>query len=515
MIMDVSDPRTAARIAAAAAVGAVAAAGILAVLWHTMGGPGDQLYYFRQAGHLLPFTDNYYGPVYFVVLRLIHDLLPSSWSWFAAGKLLSWLSLSVFLFLSWQFFRLVLGGTEAALAMIIVAVNPITIGGGFDVATDLFGACWVLGGILLATRATLDSWRSWLAVGVIFGLAFLTRFASLGFALGASAGVLLLPSGAFSQRLRAAALVVAGLVILPIAWHAFLLLEQGYAPPNYNFIHLTRALGRFQDFREVPDLIDEYGSVFGVLTSDWTAPLRIVAFGLKEAIKFPFQTGFQAYFIAAGFLVPGLLLAVADRRRYGPWLGAFLVGLFLMGIGSRDWVKYYVVIIPFGAALIVAALRLLGAQWTLPVRVGLVALFVVATSAWTAAESVNKLASVDWTELDTARRHLERVRDSSTVMASTAWTLAYGSTIPFVDLDSIFGPQDSTRLPEILREHGVTHLVLLERHSLWEHPWLAPLLDDPPGRDLSGLALDTMIRDPRKAAIYRVEPDTGTPDHDE
>src|SRR5262249_32074161 len=55
---------------------------------HThLGGPGDELGYYTQAAHLLPFMDNYYGPSYFVALRVVHDILRVEW--FTAGRILS------------------------------------------------------------------------------------------------------------------------------------------------------------------------------------------------------------------------------------------------------------------------------------------------------------------------------------------------------------------------------------------------------------------------------------------
>jgi hypothetical protein len=66
--------RPARRIPPASAIGAAAfilsLSTVLCLLYshRVLSGPGDQLTYYRQAERLVPFTDNYYGPGYFVAL---------------------------------------------------------------------------------------------------------------------------------------------------------------------------------------------------------------------------------------------------------------------------------------------------------------------------------------------------------------------------------------------------------------------------------------------------------------
>src|SRR5207249_1937565 len=87
---------------------------------------------------------------------------------------------------------------------------------------------------------------------------------------------------------------------------------------------------------------------------------QIVAFGLKEAVKFPFGVGFQLLFVAAGWLIPGLVAITARRELHGPWLGAFVAGIFLTGIGSQGWLHYYTPFVPFCSILISVAIGLHG-----------------------------------------------------------------------------------------------------------------------------------------------------------
>src|SRR5262245_13450088 len=72
-------------MAASAATVSLSSSLVLLTVHRTLSGPGDQLDYYRQAGQLLPFTDNYYGPGYFIALRVVHDL--TRLDWFEAGKL--------------------------------------------------------------------------------------------------------------------------------------------------------------------------------------------------------------------------------------------------------------------------------------------------------------------------------------------------------------------------------------------------------------------------------------------
>jgi hypothetical protein len=471
-----------------------------------MGGPGDELEYFEQAARLIPFVHHYYGPGYFVALRLVHMALPLDW--FSSGKVVALFSLGAFLLACHALFGRILGERGRWLALLILALNPQVLLGGYEVTNNMYAAAFLIAGIWLATQTSVNSHRGWLLAGLLFGLAYLTRFASAGYLLGAMAGVWLLPAS-LKDKARVTALIAAGAAAPALAWTLFLHAAQGFVPVDYNFIHLTVALGRFQSFFEMDQLVREYGSLWGVVRSDPTVPLRLIALGVKEIIKFPFTMGFQIYFVLAGFLIPGLLTVVARRNMHAPWLLSFFAGLFLTGLASRGWGHYYLPIVPFGTVLIVLALEQLSGPWGTTARRLIAASLIAVVAVWTVVDTAQSFAERNWAEFGVARRYLERHCVPGDVVSSTAASLIYGSTLTFVDHSKITNPDDSVGLVDRLRQNGVTYLVISERHTLFEFPALRSLLDDVPRNVPDGLQRDTLITTPRRLAIYKVLPAGG------
>ncbi len=229
------------------ALSLVASAGL--ALRHTnLGGPGDELRYYAQAAKLLPFTDNYYGPAYFVALRLVHDI--AGVSWFASGRLISWVSACSVLLLCGRLFNQMLPRGASYYALALVALSPDFIAQSYSSLTFMFGTAWLLLPIHLVASAKFTDRRPWFLAGILFGIAALARFQATGFLLGAVLGFVLVRYP-WKLRVTAALLVVAGFLLPLTAWHLFLLVAQGFAPSNFNFIHLTVALGEFQSFHDV------------------------------------------------------------------------------------------------------------------------------------------------------------------------------------------------------------------------------------------------------------------------
>ncbi len=93
------------------------------VLYRNLGGPGDQLFYFTQAEHFIPFTDDYYGPAYFFALRSVRTLLAVDW--FSAGKVLAFVGFACFLLLCGALFGRVLGKRERRLALMLAPRDSV------------------------------------------------------------------------------------------------------------------------------------------------------------------------------------------------------------------------------------------------------------------------------------------------------------------------------------------------------------------------------------------------------
>ncbi len=496
-------------VALGACAVSILVATVLALRYREMGGPGDQLEYFRQSASLLPYTHHYYGPGYFFALRLVHTVLPLDW--FGAGKVIAVVSLGFYLLVSAALFRRLLGERERWLALAILALLPSVLFGGYEVSTNMYTAPFILAGIWLTLRTGVEGHRGWLLAGLVFGVAYLTRFSAAGYLLGALVGVWLLQA-ALKDKARITALIAAGAAAPVVAWNLFLRLAQGSVPANYNFIHLTVALGKFQSFADMDALAQQYGSFWGVIRSEPSAPVKLVALGVKEILKFPFELGFTFFFVLAGLLIPGLLIVVARRKLHAPWLYAFLAGLFLTGLASRGWGHYYLPVIPFGVVLIVLTLERIAGPWEPTARRLIAAGLVAVMAVWAAATVRQDFAKRNWVEFGVARRYLERhVVPGRDTVTSTAASLIYGSTLPFVSQPKVAPPGDSVGLVERLRAHHVTYLVVSQRHTLFEYPELAELLADVPRRVPDGLQRDTLITTPQRLAVYRVLAAGGAP----
>lgn len=491
------------RIGLASVATSLSVSFVLMLLYREMGGYGDQLSYYERATKLLPFNDNYYGPVYFVALRLVHDV--TRLSWFASGKLLSWLAAAVTLFLISRLFLSLLPRSAAWLSLTLVAVNPTFVGESYSALTSMVGAATIALAMWFAVTTSPEHPRRWFIVGLMFGLAMLTRFQATGFLLGALAGAVVFYRVPWRRRITIATALGAGAVLPVVAWMAFLRLTQGHPPANYNFVHLTHGLGRFHAFAEVDDLIRTYGSTWGVLTSEPLAIPKIAAYALKEAVVFPSYVGLPLLFLAAGFLLPGAARLLLDQRAYAPWLGAYLTGFVLTGIGSWRWLHYYVALLPFFVLLVAYAVDALAHAPPKPaariVWLGL----LVSTFAFTLYRCREDFLNRYWPEFTVARQWIERAAPDA-VVSATAESLRYGSRFRFINLDRLITVKDWPDLVPRLRGAGVTYLVITARHSTDVYPQMAGLLLAQPTGVPSGLQRDTLIVDPQPLAIYRVLP---------
>ena len=487
-----------------ASLGSAAASLLLLIKHDVLSGPGDQLGFYAQAERLLPFKDHYLGPGYFVTIRLVHDLLHLDW--FLAAKVISLVSAWLSLILTFLIARQLLDKTSARFATALVAINPIFISQSYSSLTIMYGAVWALFAIWATLANRRMRLRGYFAAGLIFGLASLVRFQNNGLLLGALAGFVILPEITWSKRIAGATVLLLGWVIPTVSWSAYLGQVQGSAPENYNFVHLTYAFGEFNDFFQVHVLVEKYKSTLGVLTSHWSNPLRIAAFATKEALKFPFGVGFRLLFLAAGWLLPGMVVVATCRRLHGPWLGAFLAALFLTGIGSRGWLHYYTLFIPFCSILVANVIGATDVAEHRPigVRGRLVwALILGSTVCWSPVIVWNTFQSSNWSEYKPAVRFLEEEKTPQLLVCSTASTISYGASFAFVGQSSLLQPKELPNLVNILRKNKVTHLVVT-RHTLYDYPDLAVLLEDSPTKIPDGLRRELLITSPERLAIYRV-----------
>jgi hypothetical protein len=479
---------------------------------HThLGGPGDQLIYYAQAGNLLPFEDHYYGPGYFLALRVVHDLFGVEW--FTAGRLLSWLSACVFLALCDLLFRRLVNTPWNWLALGLVAANPTFITYSYSSLTFAFGSMWVVAAVVVTIYTHGRSSYVWLVSGLVFGVAFLCRFQALGFFLGALIGMALKLDRPAAERSRIMTLSLGGFVAVVAPWYLFLMWYQGFIPANHNFVHLTIALGKFKSFSEVEGLISEYGSMLGVLRADGAIP-AIATMVIKEGLKFPFMMGFSLFFLAAGWLIPGLVATATTRVALAPWFFAFLCGLLLTGLGARGWLGYYGAVLPFAALLIANGAHAVARSDVSRLAMTQTVLLLGSTLLWSPFVVRQSFLEMDWPEWSTARAYLQTRAGPADLISSSAASFPYGTTLRFVRRDELIRPGQEAELLPRLRARGVTYLVLSERHGYDEFPSLQYLLGDRLPALPEGFVREVLITTPRRLAIYRISdpaPSTGIP----
>ena len=469
----------------------------------TLSGPGDQLSYYFQAGKLLPFTDHYYGPGYFVALRVVRDLLNTDW--LTAAKTVSFVSTVGILVVSAFLFRAVLGNTLGWLALGLLALTPDLIGQMYNDLTIPFGAVWLLAAIAVTVGATVDNRRRWIAAALLFGLASLVRFQAFGFLLGTVLGIAFLP-GTWRSRIRTAAVVLVVGILPTIAWKVFLVITQGSPPANWNFIALTMGSGEFREFTDVSSLLDKYGSFLGLVRADPLLIPKLVVHAGVETLRFPLGVGADMLGPAVLWLGPGLIAGLFDRRFWSPWAMALTVGFLITAPTQPGWTHYFVPMLPLLIVLLIWGVELPDRS-TRPalVAVGWFAL-IGATLLWSAHRVPLNFEASDWSEQSVAREYLNRGDARSRLVSSTAATIAYGGRFRFVDFDNIRRGRDGLDVVADLRRAGVTHLVVTARHSLFQYPAQAVLLADSLPLVPDGLVRDTLIVYPKRLAIFRVLP---------
>jgi len=501
-VVEAPSARLAVAITATLTAGVIAV-GVVPFIHHrTLGGSGDQLRYFEQAGALLPFTDHYYGPIYFVALRVVRDVLGADW--FTATKLVSLLSALPFLYAAFVLFRRRFSVPLSCAGIALLATNPNFINETYHDYNTLFAAMLVCLAIVTWPEASDKPVHRPLLCGLLFGLAMLTRFQAFGFLVGLSVGVLVTLHPPVRMPLRNLALAAS----IPLAcmrlWGMFLRYRQGFVPVNHNLVHLTKALGDFQDFNDVPAAIAKYGSMRGVLSTPGAIP-RIFWYGVLRFVAFPRAVGLDLLGPLLPFSLAGAALWLRRVRHMPAWYISILVALFLTCLAGSKWLLYYTAFLPFFVALVLDGLQALERRVTGADAATLAYVICVAALPWSVSWVRQTYRDREWPEWAEARAYLERHAAPCDLVTSTAGSLPYGTTMRFVNREDIMRPSDADS-PAVLRARNVTLVVLTQRHRYNEYPALARLLLAQPGELPAGVSRDTLIDGPHPLAILRIAP---------
>ena len=146
-----------------------------------------------------------------------------------AGRVVSLLAGIALPVLVYAIARQMYGLTVARIAAFLVAVSPFLIATSANVMTESLYLALLFGAIVLALRllATFD-WRDAAALGIAFGLAYLTRPEGvvIGVAVIASVGVFLIRKSA-RRALQVTAVAYCALAILAVPYALFISRELG------------------------------------------------------------------------------------------------------------------------------------------------------------------------------------------------------------------------------------------------------------------------------------------------
>ncbi len=493
-----------ARVFAACALVTSLSAGVWLFLHHvTLSGPGDQLSYYAQAERLIPFTNHWYGPGYFVALRIVHDLFGTDW--LTAGKTIGFASTLGILAVCWNLFRRLLDPALAWMALGIVALLPDLIHQMYSDLTIPLGAFWVLAAITTTVGARLEDTRKWILAGALFGVGALVRFQTFGFLLGAIVGTFLV-KGTWVQRMRSATIMLVTAIVPTVAWRLFLVSVQGSSPQNWNFIALTMATGEFQSFLQIDDMVQKYGSFWGLMKSDRLLIPRLVASSLEQTVRFPTDVGSRMLGPAVLWLGPGVVSGIFDRVFWSPWAVALVAGFLITAPTQQGWTHYFVPILPLLVLILIWGVEIADRK-VRPrvVAAGWIAL-VAGVLVWAVHRVPRDFELDEWTELRVAIDYLNRGAAEKKLVSSTSYAVVYGAKFRFVRFARIWGGRDDLEFVDALRAAGVTHLIVTERHTVPGYPSQGELLADSVRRMPAGLVRDTLIVTPRRLAILSVQP---------
>ena len=486
---------------------------VLALSWgcylffahHTLGGPGDQLGYYEQASNLIPFTSVYYGPVYFVTLRAIHEILHTDW--FTAAKLVSLLSAIPFLLACHRLLERIHGPTPASVGIALIALNPTFISETYHAYHTLFGATIICLALVAWIAGKERSLPVSAASGFLFGIAILTRFQATGFLLGLIGGTLLTLRRPAWHTLAALSVSAGTAAMVVWSWQIFLIHEQGFVPQNQNFVHLAIPLGAFKDFYSVDATVEKYGSLSGVLSETGAIP-KILAYAIQQLLRFPLDIGRNLLGPVLLFFIFGAILFLVNWRRSPCWYYSMACGLFLTGIASasRGWLHYYVAFLPFMISLVIDATKFIECHLNVPKTVYFLCVIVVATIPWMVTDVKNVFREREWSEWGEARSYLIAKSMPCDLVTSTAGSLPYGTSIRFVDRDRVIQPWNQEEWLPRLRSAGITLVVLTERHGFDEFPTLQRYLLKIPGEFPQGLSRELFIDKPKALSVIRIAP---------
>jgi hypothetical protein len=169
------------------------------------------------------------GPVYSFVLAGTHALLaPAGVGWYRAGVGLSLLASALTLLLLYRLVRHLAGRQAGVVVLVLTAVTKVYfIHAGKAASDHLFLLFMIAAAHQLLARPARS--RTWLVVGVLGGLAFLTRYIGAVVPAWSLAVVLLLNPDRLRrrQRLVASATILAGFMLVLTPWLARTRLETG------------------------------------------------------------------------------------------------------------------------------------------------------------------------------------------------------------------------------------------------------------------------------------------------
>jgi len=305
--------------------------------------------------------DPFKGPGYELVLALTESL---TGDFFRAGLIISLVSASVVLFLTYRLLAKLFNNEAAFVVSIALATNFVFLVSSYTAATDMFFNMLAVMVLYMLLRS--GQFRLWeLAVaGVITGFAYITRYNGISFFIAVTLGLLLLnyKNVEWKQRLVGTALFFGAAALFVVPWGIYCLQEKGKFFYNQNHLNIAYEMfgkgkmgwdeywhnlsGQFNSYVEVIayapgtffnqiafNAVDHFWKDISLLVG---LPVGIFAFGGIVALIVQRLDRRQAAYFLFGATFYVVLLPIFYGERFSLYLAPLLM---LLSVSFFQWRK--------------------------------------------------------------------------------------------------------------------------------------------------------------------------------
>ena len=337
----------------------------------------------RRIASLLPPLDEFRGPLYPLVIALVHAVFPTA-SLFTVAKVVSAASAALAVFITYRLAEEFVAPAYALAAGLATAATSSYVVLGTLAATDMFFAALSLASIVAVARSLAGHRGAIILAGLLQGLALSTRWNAV-FLPAATLALLLFGRRPFVRTgLRDAAIFASALLAALAPWLALNGFLHGN--PLFNLNGVNAGIGIYDQHRQFNSLTEAFTYAPAQFLRRWVENIATYAGRIGDA-TLPFSI-----LSIAGFVV----LAIRGRRARVLWIPIVFAATILAVNAVGPYVpRQYLAVLPMlfiGAA---AALQVSPGR-TLPRRALAITVAIawIAGVVWLAARSVGDVRRI-------------------------------------------------------------------------------------------------------------------------